>query len=191
MMKNSYTELKKKSNDYTPLKLASLVGFDEGLRIAYDMLNNEEWDEDLQEYSTNFLEELRKINPEKWNSSWKFDALLGYGYHVILKYDERYAAYKRAFEKVYPPPPQLLIAMARCCWGPGSPPITEDEAISLVKQAMSKEIYYEGASLLIGLYKSRADVKEQAYWETILEKMKGKEVHLPSLDQIFDEADEK
>lgn len=181
-----YMELKKKSNYYNPSELALLISFDEGLRTACDMLNNAEWDEDLQEYATNFLEELRKKDPKKWKSSWKYDALLGYAYHIILKYDERYAAYKRAFEKINPPPPQLLIAMARCCWAPGSPPITEDEAISLVKQALSTTIYYEGASLLRGLYKSIGNTKEQNYWENVLEKMKGKEIHLPPLDQISD-----
>ncbi|NGX42072.1 MAG: hypothetical protein K940chlam7_00348 [Chlamydiae bacterium] len=183
---NYYKSLKKKSEEYTPSELASLVGFDEGLRISRGMLNNDEWDETLQEYAANLLEELRKKYPIQWNSSWKFDAFLGYAYHIILKYDERYAAYKRAVEKITPPPPQLLIAMARCCWAPGVPPITEEEAISLVKQALSKTIYYEGASLLRGLYKATGNAKEQAHWEVVLKNMEGKEVCLPSLDEVFD-----
>ncbi len=184
MRNSSYISLKQKSNDYKPSELVNLLSFNKGLRIACDMLNNDEWDESLQEYAANLLEELRKTYPEKWNSTWRYDALLGYAYHIILKYDERYVAYKRAFDKVHPPPPQLLIAMAECCWAPGKPPITEQEAISLVKRALSTSLYYEGVSLVRGLYKSIGDTKEQKYWENVLDKIKGKEVHLPPLDQI-------
>ena len=101
----TYVELKKRSNNSSPLALAETLSFDEALRLACDMLKNEEWDESLQEYATSLLEELRKNNQEKWNSSWKYDALLGYAYHIILKYDERYVAYKRAFDNVAKPPP--------------------------------------------------------------------------------------
>lgn len=152
--------------------------------MARHMLINEEWDESLQAYAADLLEEIRKKYPEKWNANWKYDALLGYAYHIILKYDERYIAYKRAFDKVYPHPPQLLIAMAECCWAPGKPPITEDEAISLVKLAIKNTPYVEGIELLRGLYKSLGNIKEQMYWENILENIKENGPHLPPLDQI-------
>lgn len=184
MHDSSYRSLKQTSYEYTPCELVNLLGFEEGLRTACSMLNNDEWNEDLQVYAANLLEELKKKFAETWNSTWRYDALLGHAYDIILKYDERYAAYKEALEKVHPPPPQLLIAMAGCCWAPGKPPITEQEAISLVKQALSTTLYYEGVSLLRGLYKCTGNIKEQKYWETILEKMKGKEIYLPSLDHI-------
>lgn len=179
-----YLKLKHKSNSYSPSVLIDLIGFNEALVIACDMLNNEEWDESLQEYAINILEELRKKYPEVWDANWKYDALLGYAYHIILKYDERYTAYKRAFNKIHPPPPQLLVAMARCYFAPGKPPITEEEAISFVKQAIKTTPYVEGVELLRGLYKSIGNVKEQKHWETVLENIKDTGIHLPSLDQI-------
>lgn len=147
----SYTELKRKSDDNEPSSL-DVLGFEETLVIARQMLNNEEWDEDLQGYAVNLLEELQHKYSEKWNSNWKYDAFLGYAYDIILKYDERYEAYKRAFDKVHPPPPQLLVALAGCCWAPGHPPMTEEEAILLVKQVIANEMYIEAVELLRGLY---------------------------------------
>ncbi|CCB86949.1 putative uncharacterized protein [Parachlamydia acanthamoebae UV-7] len=54
------------------------------------------------------------------------------------------------FKKVQIPPPQLLVVMARCCIAPDKPPITEKEAISLVKQAIAIVPYIEAVELLRG-----------------------------------------
>ncbi|MBA3284905.1 MAG: hypothetical protein H0U27_07580 [Nitrosopumilus sp.] len=185
MNDEKYLKLKQKSNSFSPSVLIDSLGFNEALFIACDMLNNEEWDDSLQEYATNILEELRKKYPEEWDANWNYDALLGYAYHIILKYDERYAAYKRAYNKIKPPPPQLLVAMARCCIS-GKPPITEEEAISLVKQAIVSVKYIEAVELLRGLYKSTGNVREQHYWEEVLETITGTGPHLPPLYQISD-----
>lgn len=182
----TYEELKQTSISHTPSNLLNEIKFEKTLEIARRMLINEEWDETLQEYSINLLEELKKKYCEKWNSNWKYDAFLGYAYDIVLNYDERYASYKRAFEKVSPPPPELLVAIAGCCWAPGKPPITEEDSISLVKQAIKTTPYIEGVELLIGLYKSAGKVKEQQYWEKTLEKIKNNGPHLPSLDQIYE-----
>lgn len=184
MITKKYEELKLLSKSSTPKELANKLSFDDGLFLAKNLLNNDEWDDELQEYATNLLEEIREKHPIQWNSSWKFDAFLGYAYHIVLKYDERFSAYKRALEKVSPPPPQLLIAIARCCWAPGTPPITEEESIKLVKQALSDKNYYEGVSLLRGLYKSIGNEKDQDYWERILKNINEDESHLPSLDDL-------
>ncbi len=187
MNQTKYVQLKQISSSLSPSDLVFTLEFNEALHMACSMLNNEEWDESLQEYATAFLEELRKKYPEKWNSSWRYDALLGYAYHIILNYEERYAAYKRAIDKIKPVPPQLLIAMARCCVAPGKPPITEEEAILLVKEAIKTTLYTEGVELLKGLYKSIGNTKEQNYWENILEGMNKNGPQLPSLDQIPNE----
>lgn len=184
MNKIDYSKLKQKSQTYSPSDLVDLWGFNEVIHIACEMLKNEEWDESLQEYATILLEKLKNKYPEKWDTSWRYDALLGYAYNIILKYEERYAAYKRAFDKVHPPPPELLVAMARCCIAPGKPPITEKEAIALVKQAITTKPYIEAVELLRGLYKSTGNVNEQMYWEHFLESTKECGFHLPPLDQI-------
>lgn len=182
----TYTKLKQKSNNYVPTDLVNELGFENTLNIAHKMLINEEWDESLQTYATNLLEELKKKYSEKWNSNWKYDAFLGYAYDIVLKYDERYFSYKSALGKVHPAPPQLLIALAGCCWAPGKPPISEKEAILLVKQAIQTIPYIEGVELLRGLYKSIGNDKELQYWEKVLENIKDTGLHLPSLDQISD-----
>lgn len=184
MNDEKYVKLKHTSNNYNPSKLIDSLGFNTALSIACDMLNNEEWDESLQEYATTILEELRKRYSTTWNADWQYDALLGYAYHITLKYDERFAAYKRAFNKIKPPPPQLLVAMARCCIAPGKPPITEDEAITLVKQAIESVQYIEAIELLKGLYKSTGNVEEQKHCEKVLESIRDTGSHLPSLCQI-------
>jgi tetratricopeptide (TPR) repeat protein len=148
------------------------------------MLRDEKWEESLQEYATKLLEEIRKKYPEKWNSSWKYDAFLGYAYDIILDYDERYAALKRAFDRVNPPPPQLLVYLARCCWAPGKPPITQEEAVELVKEAIKKTPYIEGISLLRGLYKCMGKTEEQKQCEKTLEESQETGIHLPYLDEI-------
>lgn len=184
MNRIKYIELRQKSKDYKPSDLVHQLGFEEALHVACDMLKNEEWDESLQEYATKILMELKTKYPEKWVSNWRYDALLGYAYHITLNYDERYAAYKRAFDKKQPAAPQLLVAMARCCIAPGKPPITEEEAISLVKQAIKTTPYVEGIELLRGLYKSTGNIVEERYWGNILEEIKENGPHLPALDQI-------
>jgi len=187
MMSNEkYLKLKRKSNENTPSSLIELLEFNEALLMVCDLLNNEEWNESLQEYAVNILEELRKKHPEQWDVNWKHDALLGYAYHITLNYEKRYAAYIRAFNKITPAPPQLLVAIARCCIAPGKPPITEEEAISLVQQAITPVNYVEAIELLRGLYKSTGNIKEEKYWEKILDSIKDTGPHLPPLYQIFD-----
>ena len=180
----NYLELIQQSEKFTPLELAKNLGFKESLRCAQKMLVNEEWDESLQEYATKLLEEVQKIYSADWSSNWKYDAFLGYAYDIVLKYDERYASYKKAFDKATPAPPELLVALASCCWAPGKPNITEEDAILLVKQAITPVKYIEAIELLKGLYKSIGNTEEERYWEKVLEDIKSTGPHLRPLDQI-------
>ncbi|MBA3237985.1 MAG: hypothetical protein H0T62_06495 [Parachlamydiaceae bacterium] len=184
---NIYEELKKQAACFKPLQLVEISGFNKSLETALSMLNNEEWEESLQEYATYLLEAMRRKYPEKWNSSWRYDALLGYAYHITLKYEERYLAYKRSLDKVSPAPPELLVALARCCIAPGKPPLSEAEAILLVKEAIKTTPYVEGIELLKGLYKSIGNKKEQEYWEDVLSKISKNGPHLPPLEDFSNE----
>lgn len=108
-MKNiSYSQLKEQVSLFKPHDLIDMLDFNKSLELALNMLNNEEWEESLQTYGVNLLEEMREKYHEKWNSSWKYDALLGYAYDITLKYDERYMAYKRALDKISPPPSSIV-----------------------------------------------------------------------------------
>jgi hypothetical protein len=184
MNQMSYNELKQKSQSDSASNLVDQLGFEASILVARDMLNDEEWDAALQEYAVQLLEGARGKFPDQWNSDWKYDAFLGYAYDIVSRYDERYVAYKRALEKANTPPPQLLVAIAGCCWMPGKPPISVNEAIELVQQAIKSVRYIEAVELLIGLYKSTGQAKEQKNWEDILEEIKDSGQHLPSLNSI-------
>lgn len=182
---NHYNTLKQKSENYVPTELVDKLGFDGALRLAGEMLNNEQWDEELQNYAATLLEAIRSKYTSKWNSNWQYDALLGYAYDIVMNYDQKYLAFKRAFDKTDPPPPQLLVALASCCWAPGKLPLSEEEAVLLVQHAIKKIPYIEGVELLIGLNKSLGHTEEQKKWEKILSEIRNTGVHLPSLASIL------
>lgn len=154
--------------------------FDQSISLARKMLNDENWDDELHKYAVLLLEKMHTKYPAMWDSTWKNDALLGYAYNIILEYDKRYELYKRAFEKANPPPPELLIALARCSIAPGKPPVSEQEAIELVKQAIKTDPYVEGIELLVSLYKSIGNTEEKNHWEEKL-KYSNTKVQVPSL----------
>lgn len=170
-----YEELKKLSKQLSSFELARSVDFKDGIRIACSMLHNDKHDDDLQIYAVGFLEELRKVYQQKWDISWKFDALLGYAYDIAwVAYDEQYVAYMRALKKApRPTPSQLLVAIAGCCGAPGTP-LTKEEAIDLLKEAESRELSDRGLQLLRSLNKRLGNAKEQLYWDEVLKKAEGK-----------------
>ena len=189
MKTRKYKELKKLSRKLSCSELALSVDFKEGIRIACSMLHNKEHDCDLQVYAVDFLKELRKTHQKAWNSSWEFDALLGYGYDIAWgAYDEQYVAYMRAFKKApRPAPPQLLVAIAGCCGAPGTQ-LTKEEAISLLKEAASRELSNRGLQLLRSFYKRLGNTKEQMYWDGVLKETEGK---LPPPPSFLTQALEK
>lgn len=184
-MKSVYTfDRMEKLRLEEPLKLIKVLGFEETIRLACAMLMNERWEEELQKFSVSLLQELRKQYIEKWNSSWRFDALLGFANDIIMDYDERYNAFKRALEKVDPAPPELLIAYAKCNSSPGTPPVTEEEAIALIKKAIKDKLYVEGVMFLRGIYWSMGNKREEMHWSKVLNTIKDNGAQLPRLDKI-------
>lgn len=180
----TYDELKKKTQDYTVVDFVSHFGFDTSIHIARAMLNNDQWDDSLQNYATNLLETLRSKYPQKWDSTWRYDAILGYAYDIIFKYEDKFTAYMRAFDKIDPQPPELLVAIASCCWAPGFPPISEETAIEFLNKAIQTTPYIEAVELLIGINKSLGRHEEEHHWQIILKNLGSNGPRLPSLDQI-------
>lgn len=171
---------------YNVRDLIDFFSFEDGLRLAYGLLYNDNWDESLQEYAVELLYQLRDKYPHDWNSSWRNDAFLGMACHITLKYDERYLAYKRAIEKAKSPPPELLIELARCFNSPGDPPLSRDEAISLLKQAIKESLYIEAIGLLCTIYWEKGDFKKENYWKNILKDLEEKNgKHSPSIEPEF------
>lgn len=170
---------------YRPEEVAKALTFKEALITAYLLLYNKEWDSDIQNYAADLLKEIRNIYPNHWIENWEYDALLGLAYYITSQHEERYAAYKRAFEKIQSnPPPRLLIELARCCICPGPPPISYDEGISLVMQALKQGLYTDGISVLCNLYSLKEDKVKLEYWSKIL-KNSNQNLDSPSIEPKF------
>jgi tetratricopeptide (TPR) repeat protein len=161
--------LRQLANLYPPKEVIASLSFKDGLRLAYRLLYNKGWDEDLQEYAIKLFYEIREIYPNEWNASWEYDALLGLACYIRYKHEERYEAYQRAFDKAENPPPRLLIELARCCICPGPPPIPYDQAINLVMTALKEAPYTDGIGVLRLLNSAKGDREQEAYWAKILE----------------------
>lgn len=173
------------SESYSPVQVAGALSFKDSVILSYKLLYNDMWDEQLQEYAVTLLYAIRDRHHEEWGSSWQYDAFLGKACDVTLRYDERYEAYKRAYERANPPPPGLLIELAGCCYSPGSPPLSYDDAITLLEKAINDYPYIDGIRLLKGIYASKKDKKNEAYWAKILEDMKNTETRSPPIEPNF------
>jgi hypothetical protein len=173
-----YTIAKK----YTPKNLAENLSFDEGRIFAYKLLLNKELDNELYDYAAELLDELRCIYAKEWSADWKNDLFLGDAFYLARKYDEEYAAYKRAYEKVNPPPPSLLLSLASC-YRTFEPPITADEAEKLTLKALGKELSLEGVVLIRGIYAHKEDKAKFEMWDKIYQQVKHK--NLPSREGVW------
>lgn len=139
--------------NYSFEKVVTTLSFEDNLRLAYRLLYNNQWDELLQEYAIQLLYTVRNHYPVEWRASWRHDGFLGVACNIRFKYDERYAAFKRAYDNSSNPPPELLIELARCFTCPGSPPpISADQAISLLKESLKNCLYIEAVSTLYKIY---------------------------------------
>ena len=142
---------------YHPAEIAQKCDFKKSLIIAYSLLYNDAWNEELQEYAVNLIYNVREIYPDEWESNWRYDAFLGSACDITLKYDERYEAYKRAYERASEPPPRLVIEFAHCCDCPGVPPITYDRAIELLRGVINNFPYLDAIALMSAVYALKGD----------------------------------
>ena len=172
---------------YSSNDIVKILSFKESLILAYQLLYNDSWDEDLQEYAIKLLYEIRNNHSQDWDKSWEYDALIGLACDIRYKHEERYLAYKKAIEKCNDPPPRLLIEFARCCVCPGHPPITYDEAIELTMKALRDAQYSDGISLLCNLYSLKNDEINKEYWSKVLKNINdnGKKINSPSMEPKF------
>jgi hypothetical protein len=176
-------------NQYKPNILAEKLSLKEGKLLVYKMLfgDTREREDDISDYAVQLLQELRKIHSKEWEQDWRNDVFFGDICYMALRDEERYEAYKRAYDKAAPPPSSLLISLARCytLW---EPPITLDEAEELVKKALEKELSIEGAVLLRGIYAERKDQAKFDYWDKVLEELMQKNIHAQGAWPDFSEA---
>ncbi len=173
------------AHSYNPEEVISKLAFNNALTVAYKLLYNDKWDESLQIYSVNLLTILRTKYPSDWNSSWRNDAFLGLACNIIFDYDGRYQAYLNAYKKANPPPPELLIELARCCICPGKPPISYDEAIALLERSIEEHQYIDAIGLLKTLYGYKNNKEKESYWNEMLKKIGEKGERSPPLEPSF------
>lgn len=164
------------AKEIDPKFLVKVVPFKKGMSIAYHMLFNDGIDDDLRLYAVRLLQEIRQYYSQEWSSDWKNDVFFGDACYLTLNYEERYAAYKRAYDEAIPAPPSLLISIAGCYIAP-EPSITIDEAEKLTKRALKEEMSIEGVILLRGIYAKKKDQVQFDYWDTILKKLQEKNIH--------------
>jgi len=170
-------KLKEISQNYKPNEIIKNLSFKDGMLLGYQLLLNDEMDDILREYAVNLIEENRQAHPKEWDEDWRNDIFLGDAYYLIMKYEERYEAYKRASKKVFPAPPALLVSLAGCYLLPGSP-ITLDKAERLVLEALGKEKTIEAATLIRGIYKTKGNIDKYYYWDEILQKLENENTYM-------------
>jgi len=170
---------------YNVKDVVNLLPFKELIILAYKMLYNGDWDEEVQNYAVKLLYAVREKYQEEWNSSWNFDAFLGNACNITLKYDERYTAYKKASEKVYPIPPSLMVLLAKCYISPGTPPVSQEEAESLLREALKQERTIEGVSLLKRICERKKDMEQAEYWDKVLKEVEEKNLHIHDIQPSF------
>ena len=170
---------------FNPKDVAQSLSFLVGIKLAYFLLYNKKWDENIQEFAVQLLEAIRIFYPKEWNSSWQYDAFLGLAYHITLKYNYKYEALKRALKKINNPPPQLLIAIASCCDCPGKPPISYEQAIEYLKLALKDYLYVDGVGLMRKIYWFKDDAINENHWAKVLQQIENDNMESPSLDPDF------
>jgi len=173
---------------FYPSQVAKELGFKNAMLVAYKMLYNEAWQEYMQEYAVTLLFTLRGMYPTDFNSDWKWDAFLGAACDLTLKYEDKYEAYKRAYEKANPPPARLLIAFASCSDCPGVSLLSYDDAITLLKHAIQECPYLDALRALQSVYFSKRDREKQMYWSNMYSKhenegLRSESIELPFLKQ--------
>jgi hypothetical protein len=79
-------------NQYNPKTVAQLLPFKDGRSLAYKLLFDEKRDDNLRDYATELLQEIRQIHSQDWLGDWKNDVFLGDACYMSMKYDEQYEA---------------------------------------------------------------------------------------------------
>lgn len=162
------------SQNYTPEEIAKILKFKKAIKFAHELFI-EGLPFGLQEYAIEVLEHIRKKHSEDWNSHWIYDAYLGFIYDFYCDYDNRYLATIRAKEKISGAmPAELLVQLARCSEGPGIPPVSLDEAIEYLKEAIKDYPYVNAVGLLSYYYKEKNDLANYESWHKMWKDLKEK-----------------
>lgn len=168
---------------YSPEFVAENLTFIEALLLSRKLLENEQWDDNLQTYAIELIKSIKKVYPKEWSSDWVYSAYLGYAYDLRgWDYEDKFDAYSdAATNAASSPDPEVLMRMAMIWSYPGvyKAKINESQAIELLENSMKKNPYIEGVSCLIRLYEEIGDTRKKKYWENILIDSKAENLHAP------------
>ncbi|MGL4348414.1 MAG: hypothetical protein ACRCSV_03025 [Chlamydiales bacterium] len=168
-----------------PTEIANTLHMKEAVIIACRMLYNKEWNGEIQNYAVELLYAIRKKYSDQWNTCWKLDVLLGLACEITWRYEEKYLAYKNASLKVSPIPPSLLVLLAECYFSPGSPPVSRQEAKSMLLEAIATEKTIESIELIKWICKRDKQWEEVEYWNRFLDEATEKDLHTQNLYPSF------
>lgn len=179
------------SKSYTPNYLSEILPLNDALLVSRLILENEDWNDNLQTYAIKMIKSLRSTHPVEWNRDWRHEAYLGYAYDLRgWDYEERFDAYKKAADRSNPPDPEVLMRLAMGWSSPGVYKIKmdESEAIKLLENSMKEHPYIEGVSCLVDLYEKTLNREKQHYWSEVLKECEAKKMHAPyAFLDFFDE----
>lgn len=171
--------------NYNVNTIADALPFKEAVTLAYRILYDKSWDEEIQNYATELLYAIRKNYNKEWNACWKLDVLLGMACEITMRYEEKYLAYKSASQKALPIPPSLKVLLAECYNSPGDPPISQQEAKNMLTEALNIEKTIEGVSSMLWICEIQENQDEIDYWNKVLKEVEQKNLHISGFCPSF------
>ena len=68
---------------------------------------------------------------------------------------------------------------------PGTPPISQEEAENLLREALKKEKTIEGVSLIRRICERKKDMNQVAYWDNVLKQVQAQGSHIHDIQPSF------
>ncbi|ADI37478.1 putative uncharacterized protein [Waddlia chondrophila 2032/99] len=164
-------------NHYSVEDLIKLLSFKKAMALSKLLLENENFDFDIQEYALNLIKKIRQVYPNKWDKDWKHEAYLGYAYGILgCDIEQEFDAYSIAAKKAVDPPLEISMHMALLWSYPGVYKLKMDEenAIKILENVASQIPYMEAVGGLIRLYEETKQVGKIAYWKEVLRESEKK-----------------
>ncbi len=166
-------------------ELCSLLNFNEAMHLVKHLAYDDFGNSDHQQFALNFILEVTNHFKLEWEKDWKHEVFLGDLYSFMCLYDEQYLCYKKAYDQLEDPPATLLFFLSTCNSAPGTPPITDEEAESYLRRALSKKLTYEIALSMRSLCKDKGDTIQADNWDQQYNKLKKEKI---KLDYIIPDA---
>ena len=160
-----------------PKDVSKISSYPNAMRVLDELLRYNPYDDDFREFAVNLAFAIRKNHRDLWDLDWKNDIFLGSLCCLTWRYNERYKAYKRAYDKLKDPPDSLLLLLAGCNSAPGTPPISDQESEKYLRRAVEKKITYESALRMRALYRENDDKINEDYWNEMCEDLKKRNIH--------------